>query len=127
MTRHDPRVRLLHMRDYSREAVAMASTRTRADLDSDRMFALAAIRLVEVVGEAGAQLSSEEQALYPDLPWHDIVGMRNRLIHGYDHVNYNIVWKTITEEMPSLIVKLDAILGNDEPTETEGDINGWRV
>ena len=127
MTRHDPRVRLLHMRDFSREAVAMASTRTRADLDSDRMFALAVSRLVELVGEAATKLSSEERALYPDLPWHDIVGMRNRLIHGYDHVNYNILWEAITEEMPSLIAELDAILGDDERTETEGDINGWRV
>ena len=54
MSRHDDTVRLHHMLDHAREAVQMASGRTRPDLDSDRQFALAITRLLEILGEAAA-------------------------------------------------------------------------
>ncbi len=59
MTRHDDGMRLRHMLDHACEAVEMAAGRQRADLDHDRMFRLALVRLVEVVGEAATRVSPE--------------------------------------------------------------------
>lgn len=114
MTRHDPKVRLLHMRDYAQKAVSMAQDQTRADLDNDEKLRLALTRLVELVGEAATHVAAETQAKFPQIPWPQVIGMRNRLIHGYDFVDLDIMWDTITRSLPGLIEALDVIL--DEPT-----------
>lgn len=57
MSRHEDRVRLLHMRDHGREAIAMMEHRSRADLDADRQLNLAVVRLLEIIGEAAARVT----------------------------------------------------------------------
>jgi len=84
MTRHDDTVALRHMRDHALEAVAAARGRSRQDLDGDRMFALALIKLVEIVGEAAGRVSLATRSVEPRIPWNEIVAVRNRLAHGYD-------------------------------------------
>ncbi len=69
------------------------------------------IRLVEIIGEASAKVSPETQAMCPSIPWPQVVGMRNRLINGYDSVDLDILWDTIEIDMPPFIVKLEKILG----------------
>lgn len=110
MSRHDPQVRLRHMLEYAREAVALTSGRSRADLDNDRAIGLAVARCLEIVGEAAARLSGEVHKQYPAIPWAQIVAMRNRLIHGYDLVDYDIVWSTVSEDLPPLIAELEKIV-----------------
>jgi uncharacterized protein with HEPN domain len=112
MTRRDPLIRLRHMLDHAREARDMAQGRTRADLDSDRMLNLALVRLLEIVGEAAARVSDEERARYPAIPWPEIVGPRNRLIHGYDTVDLDILWQIVQTDLPPLIAALEGILPN---------------
>jgi len=107
MPRRDPRVRLLHMRDYTREALEMAAGRSRSDLDTDRMFALALTHLVELVGEAAAQVPQAVQDEHPQIPWPKVVGMRNRLIHGYDYVDYDILWDAVELNLPELLKALE--------------------
>ncbi len=113
MTQHDDIIRLQHMLENAREAVAMIEGRERSDLRHERMLELSLIRLIEVVGEAAARVTDEEQAEYPSIPWHQVVGMRNRLIHGYDQVDLDILWDTIEEDLPQLITKLENILESD--------------
>ncbi len=110
MTRHDPLVRLRHMSDYSREAVQMVKGKTRKDLDGDRQLALAVTHLVELIGEAAGQVPRTTQKRYPAIPWPKIVSMRNRLIHGYDFVDHDILWDTITNDLPPLIEILERII-----------------
>lgn len=110
MSQHDHRVRMQHMLDHSREAVQMARGRCRQDLDRDRMLELSLVRLVEVVGEAASRVAPEEQAQYPSIPWPKIVGMRQRLVHGYDTVDLQVLWDTITDDLPPLIIALERIL-----------------
>jgi uncharacterized protein with HEPN domain len=84
MTQHDDIVRLQHILEHAREAVGMIQGKERADLRHERMLELSLIRLIEVVGEAAARVTPDGQAKYPSIPWPQVVGMRNRLIHGYE-------------------------------------------
>lgn len=80
----------------------MAQPRSRADLDADRQFNLAIVRLLEIVGEAAARISPAGRVSLPNIPWPAIVGLRNRLIHGYDEVDFDIVWDIIQIDLPLL-------------------------
>jgi len=111
MSRRDDEVRLGHMLDHAVEAVEMCRACTRADLDSDRKLNLALVRLIEVVGEAANRVSEETQRRIASIPWPEVVGMRNRLIHGYDEVDFDILWDTIQIELPALIAALGRELG----------------
>ena len=84
MPRDRDRVRLLHMLEHSREAIQLVSGKTRQDLDADRVLSLAVVRLLE------------------------IVGLRNRLIHGYDSVDLDIVWSIVKGDLPALVRDLNA-------------------
>ena len=84
MSRREGRLRMHHMLTHAREAVSLSQGRSRADLDADRLLNLALVRLLEIVGEAANPVPTEVQSLYPDVPWPQLVGPRNRLIHSYD-------------------------------------------
>jgi uncharacterized protein with HEPN domain len=109
MPRHDTDVRLRHMLDAAREAAKMAQGKTRADLDADRPLNLSLVRLLEIVGEAASRLPPGERAQYSGIPWAQIVGLRNRLIHGYDNVDFDILWEIVAKDLPPLIVALEKI------------------
>ena len=110
MSRHDVEIRLQHILDAAREAVAFASPRKRADLDSDRLLNLALMRLLEIIGEAATRVPDAERKKRPAIPWPQIVGMRNRLIHGYDNVNFDTLWDIVTKDLPPLIANLKLAL-----------------
>jgi uncharacterized protein with HEPN domain len=100
------------MLDHAVEAVEMARGHSRADLDRDRQLNLALVRLVEIIGEAAKRVGQATQEAHPQVPWTQIIGTRNRLIHGYDRVNFDILWRIVSDELPSLIEQLQAILLN---------------
>jgi len=110
MSRHDPQVRLQHMLEYAREAVTLMRDKTRADLDTDRALGLATLRCLEIVGEAAYHVPESVRQQHPSIPWLAIIGTRHRLVHGYDLVDYDIIWSTITEDLPSLIAELEKIV-----------------
>jgi uncharacterized protein with HEPN domain len=112
MTRHDDTTRLRHMLDHASEAVDMVRGRLRPDLDRDRQFRLALTHLVEIVGEAAAHISEPFRHAHADVPWTTIVGVRNRLIHGYSQVDLGLLWDIVTIDLPPLIVKIQEILGD---------------
>jgi uncharacterized protein with HEPN domain len=106
----DDIVRLRHMLDAAQEATAFVIGKSRAHLDSERMLCLALVRLVEIIGEAAANVSADTCTAYPDIPWSKIVGTRNRLIHAYYSINLDVLWGTIESDLPPLIATLTTIL-----------------
>jgi uncharacterized protein with HEPN domain len=98
------------MLDHAREAVTMTRGSARTDLDIDRRLNLSLVRLLEIVGKAAARVPSEQRILHLDIPWPEIVGLRNRLIHGYDSVDFDILWQIVTEDLPPLIAALEKTL-----------------
>ena len=103
-------IRLRHMLDAAREAVALTANRVRRQLDTDRALALGLVKEIEIIGEAASRVSSAAQASIPGIPWPDIVGMRNRLVHAYFDINLDVVWRTATAELPILIRELEKLV-----------------
>lgn len=104
------------MRDAAAEALQFAAGKTRADLDHDRMLVLAILKDLEIIGEAAGRVSRETTERYTSIPWDEIVGMRNRLIHGYFDVNLDVVWETVSHDLPQLLAEIDRVLLQTEPT-----------
>jgi len=107
-------IRLQHMVDAAKETVELAVGKSRHDIESERMLNLSLVRLIEVVGEAANRVSPEGQAKYAGIPWLQIIGMRNRLIHGYDNVDFDILYQTVIEDLPYLIAELEKILASEK-------------
>ena len=101
------------MLDHAREAVAMAGGRKRTDLDTDRQFNLALVRLLEIIGEAANRVPEIQRSRIPEVPWPQIVGLRNRLIHGYDEVDFDILWQIVSSDLPKLIGALETSPSSD--------------
>jgi len=74
------------------------------------MLELALTRLIEIIGEAATRVSSEMKSSNPQVSWREIIGMRNRLTHGYDTVDLKVLWDTIAEDLPPLITDLEKII-----------------
>jgi uncharacterized protein with HEPN domain len=110
MTQHDDANRLRHMLDYARKAARLAAGRTAADLDNDELFGLAMTRLLEVLGEAASRVGRATRDQHPQIAWLSIAGMRNRLIHAYDQVDFAVLWDAVQHDLPPLIVELQKIL-----------------
>ena len=70
------------------------------------------MKSVEIIGEAAGKVSPECRSACPTIPWADITAMRNRLIHAYFDINLDIVWQTVTEELPPLVAELEKILSS---------------
>lgn len=112
MSQRDDAVPMRHMLDHASEACEMVASRERADVHSDRMLQLALTRLVEVVGEAATRVSAEAQARLPQVPWREAIATRHRITHGYDVVDYDILWDTVQEDFPPLIAALEEALAD---------------
>jgi uncharacterized protein with HEPN domain len=108
--RREDAIRLRHMLEAAEEAARFAAGVSRGDLDTNRMLAFALVRALEIIGEAAGRVSEETRRGHPELPWEDMTGMRNRIIHAYFDVDLDRVWDTVTEDLPSLMARLRAIL-----------------
>lgn len=117
--RRDDWVRLRHMLDAAQDAMSFIRERRRADLEDDRMLVLSLVKCLEIIGEAAARVSKDIQREAPQIPWADIVGMRNRLIHGYYEVDLDRVWDTVQDDLPPLMEALEELLGSSGQGEAE--------
>jgi uncharacterized protein with HEPN domain len=115
MTRRDPIHSFGDMLTDAQEAVVLVQGKQRDDLDNDRLLNLALVRLLEIIGEAANRIPRERQIEQPEIPWMQIIGLRNRLIHGYDAVDFDILWQIVTEDLPPLIATLATIVPPEEP------------
>ena len=74
------------------------------------MLLLSLVKALEMIGEAASKVTVETRESFPEIPWSEIVAMRNRLIHVYFDINVDIVWQTVIDDLPALESKLQALL-----------------
>jgi uncharacterized protein with HEPN domain len=91
-------------------ATAFVAGRKAEDLETDRMLLFALMRVIEVIGEAASRMSEDLRLTAPDIPWNLIVSMRNRLIHAYFDIDRDILWRTATMDLHTLLPQLQALL-----------------
>ena len=105
------------MLEATEEAMSFAQGLARADLDGDRRTVLAIVKSVEIIGEAASKVSADLRRTLPEVPWPEIVAMRNRLVHVYFSVNLDRVWETITDDLPRLTAELEKALASEDEDE----------
>jgi len=85
--------------DYAKEFIKQMSFEEFAN---DKKTVLSVIKCIEIVGESTKHIPDSIREKYPEIPWGDMAGIRDRLVHGYFKVNLEIVWMTVTQEFPEL-------------------------
>jgi uncharacterized protein with HEPN domain len=110
----DDFIRVRHMLDAAKEAISFVDNKTRDDLENNRMLALSIVKSIEIVGEAASKVTKGSREAHPEIPWTDIVAMRNRLIHAYFNIDLDRVWDTVTDDLPSLAALLEGVVRSEE-------------
>lgn len=100
------------MLQASEEALSFSSGIRREALESERMRSLAIVRCLEIVGEAASQVTPETRMEIEGIPWRAVVGMRNRLIHAYFDIDLDVLWNTVTIDVPRLVRVLNDLLAD---------------
>lgn len=111
----DDNAYLLDMLIAARDAVDFASALTYKEFERSRLHQDAIVKAIEIVGEAASRVSSQTQSAHPQIPWRQIVGLRNRLVHAYFEINLTTVWKTVHDDVPRLIAYLEPLFPPETP------------
>jgi uncharacterized protein with HEPN domain len=78
-----------------------------SQFEKDFRINFAVVRALEIIGEATKRLPEELRQRYPDIPWRGMAGMRDRIIHGYDNVDLQIVWDVVKRDIPEIKPKIE--------------------
>jgi len=99
--------------DAARTAIEFVSDVSDGDLSADKKTEFAVIRALEIVGEAARRIPDSFRADHPDIPWSEMAGMRDKLIHDYFGVDLEVVLKTVRYDLPPLVAAVQALLKTD--------------
>ena len=98
------------MLDAANEAIAFLGDRESEDVLENRQFALSPVQLLEIIGEAARGVSPGFRSAHPSLPWRQMIGMRERLIHRYFDIDWVTVCRPVKDDLPSLVEQLEIVL-----------------
>jgi uncharacterized protein with HEPN domain len=102
MSDHDDRLPMQQMLEHACEAVEITRGHARVEMRTNRMLQLAVTCLVLVVGEVASRVSAARRARHPDIPWAKAIRSRNFIAHGYDRIDYDVIWATVADDFPPL-------------------------
>ncbi|HTW90608.1 MAG TPA: HepT-like ribonuclease domain-containing protein [bacterium] len=105
-------IRLRHMLDAAREALEFVRGKTEDNIGEDRMLVLGLVKEIEIIGEAAGKVSEPTRRHLSQIPWQDVIDMRNRLIHVYFDIDVGVVWDTVSKDLRPLIAVLERALAH---------------
>ena len=98
------------MLQAAKEAVEIMENYDLAAFLENRVLLRASERIVEIIGESARHVSADGQESTPDIPWHEIIGQRNILAHEYGQIDHELLYRTIVNDIPELILHLEKAL-----------------
>jgi uncharacterized protein with HEPN domain len=101
------------------EHIQKYTSRGREAFDGDELVQTWVVYHIQVIGEAIRSLSDDLRSHHPEIPWSDIIGMRNILVHGYFHINRKEVWATVEDNLPTLKSQAQQILQELRATDED--------
>ncbi len=101
---------LRHIRDEARYLVDHVRGTDRADFLQDETMRRAFVRSLEIIGEATKKVPENIKTKYPEIEWRAMTGMRDKLIHDYFGVDYELVWDVALEKIPAMLARIEEIL-----------------
>ncbi len=105
---------LLDMLINARKAVKFATGLSYEKFTQSDLHQNAILKSIEIIGKAASHVGAETREAHSEIPWHQIIGMRNRLVHGYFEVNFIRVWDTVKQDLPALIAQLEPLVPTDD-------------
>jgi uncharacterized protein with HEPN domain len=105
----DDAVYVDHMLETVRKAVGKVEQKSRADFDADENLRLALAHPIQIIGEAASRVSSAFRETHSEIPWSEVIGMRQKIVHDYLGLDYDIVWEVVTGDLSVLAGKLERI------------------
>lgn len=114
MAHRDDALCLRQMLERADEAVHLTKDHARADLDSNQLLSLALLQLLMMVGEAADRVSPARRQRHLEIPWEQIIALRDRVIRGYDTIDFDILWKIVTADLTPLVAALKKALESGE-------------
>ncbi|MFG0247553.1 MAG: DUF86 domain-containing protein [Phycisphaeraceae bacterium JB051] len=111
------RIRIQHMLDAAKQAISFADGFSQEQLVDDLKTTFALVKCIEIIGEAATHVTDETQQAIPSVPWRIAKAMRNRLVHVYFDIDVNILWSTVTNDLPQLAELLEKALADNKPAE----------
>lgn len=103
----------------ARKIVRAAEGLAREEFEADEYRVLSVERLLEIIGEAAKQLSDPFRNQHPEIPWRQMAGMRDILIHAYRKINRDEVWKAVSISTPALIAAIEPLIPPEDPKEQQ--------
>ena len=111
---HDPRAAIFDMIQAIERAQRLSSGLSEAEFINNEAIQWAIFSQIVILGEAAGRLDRTFQNAHPEVPWTSIIGMRHRLVHGYDSVDWGRVWNTLRIDLPPLLQQLKALMPDEE-------------
>ena len=107
----DEAVYLHHVRDAIKQIESYTAGVSREVFFAERIIQDAVVRQLEIIGEASRQLSEPFRAQHDHIPWHAMIGMRNRIAHEYLDIDLTVIWEVVKHDLPTLKAQINRILG----------------
>lgn len=106
----DVRVYLEDILDAARKAIDFTAGMELEEFTNDARTTFAVVRAFEIIGEAAKKVPSSTRGVAPDVPWQDMAGMRDKLIHSYHAVDLEVVWRAAKEDLPTVVAEVARLL-----------------
>ena len=101
---------LIDIERAARRVLRYTDNISRVDLEVNDEKLSAILYQIAVIGEATKRLSQDLRQQHPEIPWREIAGMRNMLIHKYDQVDFDVIWDVVESKLPQLLTLLEPLL-----------------